>query len=129
LIFNKLNPKNRRVTAFEIMKREEEKIQAEIYRWFWNTYCLKFQEPRELMYHVPNEGKDNGRLVGIGLYPGCADLVFTWKGEHHYLELKAPKGTQSPNQKKFEAHVKQSGYKYHLCRSLEEFKQIIANLC
>jgi hypothetical protein len=107
------------------MKREEEKIQAEIYKWFWNTYCLKHHEPREIIYHVPNEGKNNGRLVSIGLYPGCADLIFTLQGVHYYCELKTAKGTQSPNQKKFQAHVEQSGYTYFICRSLKDFQEKI----
>jgi hypothetical protein len=110
------------------MNRQEEVIQAKIFQWFWNNYCLKFHNPREIIFHVPNEGANNGRLVSIGLYPGCADLIFTWKGQHHYCEIKTPTGTQSPNQKKFENHVKQAGYKYHLCRSLEEFQQLIPTL-
>lgn len=110
------------------MNRHEEVIQSKIFRWFWNKYCLKHHEPRELIYHVPNEGKNNGRLVSIGLYPGCADLIFTWKGKHYYCEIKTAKGIQSINQKRFEAHVKQAGYTYFLCRSLEEFKNIIQSL-
>jgi hypothetical protein len=105
------------------MKRIEDKIQQEIFTWFWNNYCLKHHQPREIMYHVPNEGKDNGKLVSIGLYPGCSDLIFTWRGQHLYCEIKTPTGSQSPNQKKFQSHVEQCGYKYVIIRSLKEFQE------
>ncbi len=33
----------------------ESKIQAECYKWFNNTYCLKHHNPRGTMFSVPNE--------------------------------------------------------------------------
>jgi len=111
------------------MTETERKIQQDIYKWFWNNYCLKFHNPREIMYHVPNEGRDHSHLVDIGLYPGCSDLIFTLKGQHYYCEVKTPTGKQSPNQIKFQAHVQQSGYKYFLVRSLEDFKNTLTKIC
>jgi hypothetical protein len=110
------------------MKREEDKIQQEIFVWYWNNYCLPICTPREIMYHIPNEGKDNGRLVSIGLMPGAADLVFTYRGQHYYCEIKTEKGTQSPNQKKFQKHIEQCGYIYFICRSLLQFQNFIVYL-
>ena len=80
------------------------------------------------MYHVPNEGKDNGRLVPIGLYPGCSDLIFTFLGKHIYCEIKTSTGVVSKNQKKFEKHIKEVGHLYVVIRSLEEFQSLLANL-
>lgn len=114
------------------MTDSESRIQQDCFRWFWNTYCLptswKIQGHREIIYHIPNEGKDNGKLISVGLYPGASDLVFTWKGKHIYYELKDHKGTQSPSQKKFEAHLVDIGYEYYLSRSLKEFKELIDKL-
>lgn len=110
------------------MNREEDKIQQTIYQWFWNNYCLPIHTPREIIYHIPNEGKNNSHLTRIGLYPGASDLVFTFRGHHYYCELKTDKGTQSPNQKKFEKHIKQCGYVYFICRSLDQFKLFIDGL-
>jgi len=101
--------------------KSEDKIQQEIFIYFNNKYCLPSCSPREIMFHVPNEGKENGKLVSIGLYPGAADLIFTWKGQVIAFEVKAEKGVQSPNQKKFEAHWIATGNKYYIGRSLEDF--------
>jgi len=109
--------------------KSESKIQQEIFVWYWNGYCLPIHDRRELILHIPNEGKDNGRLVPVGLYPGASDLLFTFRGQHYYCEVKDAKGKQSPNQKKFQAHVEQCGYEYFIVRSLEEFKQLLKVLC
>lgn len=102
--------------------KSESKIQQEIYRYYWNNFCLPNKEPREIIYHIPNEGKGNGRLISVGLYPGASDLVFTYKGQHYYCEVKDLTGKQSTNQIKFQKHVIQSGYKYFVVRSLGEFQ-------
>lgn len=102
--------------------KSESRIQQEIWQFYWNTYCLPIHSPREIIFHVPNEGKDNGRLIAVGLYPGASDLVLTFLGKHYYCEVKDLVGVQSKNQKKFQAHIEQCGYEYFLVRSLEEFK-------
>ena len=86
------------------MNKSESKIQQEIFVWFWNKFCLPKCEPREVIFHVPNENQH--RLVNIGVLPGVSDLVFTWKGRHYYCEVKDNKGKQSGNQIKFENHIK-----------------------
>jgi hypothetical protein len=110
------------------MKRKEDKLQQAIYQWYWNEYCLPIHTPREVIYHIPNEGKNNSHLTDIGLYPGAADLVFTFRGRHYYCELKTDIGRQSPNQLKFQRHIEQTGHVYFICRSLSEFKNIIETL-
>jgi len=108
-----------------MQKKAEERIQQEIFMWYWNTRCLPIHNPREIIYHIPNEGKNNGQLTAIGLYPGAADLVFTLNGKHYYCEVKDDKGTQSPNQKKFQKHIEHCGHQYHVVRSLEQFQTLI----
>jgi hypothetical protein len=81
-----------------------------------------------MILHIPNEGKNNGRLVSIGLYPGAADLFIYHKWVFVFVEVKDAKGKQSPNQIEFEQHCHQSGIEYGLVRSLEEFQQLIKNL-
>ena len=112
---------------FIIVMKSESRIQQEIFRWFWNSYCLPTCEPREIIYHVPNEGQH--RLVSIGVLSGCSDLIFTFKGTHYYCEVKTPEGKQSRNQKKFQDHVeKVKGCEYFICRSLKEFQEKIIEL-
>lgn len=110
------------------MKRTEDKLQQLVFQWFWNEYCLIIHTPREIIYHIPNEGKNNGHLTQIGLYPGAADLVFTFRGKHYYCELKTEIGKQSDKQIKFQQHIEQTGNVYFLCRSLEQFKEFIKSL-
>lgn len=111
------------------MKKSESRIQQEIFVWYWNMYCLPVRDPREIIYHIPNEGKENAKLTSVGLYPGAADLIFTYKGQHYYCEVKEPeRGRQSPNQKKFQKHVEQCGYKYFIVYSLHEFQQLIESI-
>jgi hypothetical protein len=107
--------------------KTENRIQQEIFQYFWNNHCLPSHKPREIIYHVPNEGAANYKLIPIGLYPGAADLVHTWRGQHYYCEVKTETGIQSPSQKKFQQHIEQCGYTYYLVRSLEEFKRFIHN--
>ena len=104
--------------------QSESKIQQQIVQWFNNTYCLVNHTPRYLILHIPNEGKDNGKLVSVGLYPGAADLLIVANGITYFVEVKEPlKGKQSPNQSKFENHCNQSGITYCIVFSLEEFKK------
>lgn len=108
--------------------KSESRIQQEIFQWYWNTHCLPVHNPREMFIHIPNEGERNGRLTSIGLYSGASDIIFTYRGEHLYCEVKDATGTQKPNQKEFEEHVKQCGHTYFIVRSLDEFKSFIENL-
>lgn len=104
--------------------KTESKIQQEIFVWFWNNHCLSTCEPREIMFHVPNENQH--RLQNIGVVSGVSDLVMSWRGESIYCEVKTPEGKQSPNQIKFEKHIaKVKNSHYIVVRSLEEFKEIV----
>jgi len=105
--------------------KSESRIQQEIVVWYNNNYCLPKHEPREFILHIPNEGKGNGKLVAVGLYPGASDLIFSFRGVIYFCEVKDEKGTQKPNQKKFHKHIEQCGFEYFVVRSLEEFKQRI----
>ena len=107
-------------------KKTESKIQQEIFRWFWNSHCLPSNEQREVIFHVPNENQH--KLVSIGVYPGCSDLVISWKGKIYFVEVKTPTGTQSAKQKKFEQHVNDAGFVYYLVRSLEDFRLFLLSL-
>lgn len=104
----------------------ENKIQGEIFMWFWNNHCLPVHKPRALMFHVPNENQH--RLKNIGVVSGVSDLVMIYKGELYFVEVKTPDGVQSPKQKQFEQHVNDCHYTYVIVRSLDEFKRLIADL-
>ena len=108
------------------MKKTESRIQQEMFQWFWNTHCLPSNPNREWIFHVPNENQH--RLISIGVYPGCSDLVLSWKGSTYFVEVKTEVGEQSPNQKAFEDHVNQCGNEYVLVRSLSDLQSFLVSL-
>jgi hypothetical protein len=107
----------------------EDKIQQQCVMWFRNTYCLRHNSPRYVIFSVPNERKDKMermRMVGTGLMAGVSDLVVVMNWPITlYIEMKTETGTQSDEQKEFELTVTALGWKYYVCRSLDQFKAII----
>lgn len=109
----------------------EGKIQADCYQYFWNNY----PQYRGLYFAVPNENnrRDSNAITGairrsMGVYHGVSDTLFLVpRGVYHGLcvEYKDEKGQQSEHQKAWQKLVEAQGYKYTLCRSLAQFKEII----
>lgn len=109
----------------------EGKIQAECFQWFWND----FPQYRKLLFHVANENDraDSNAIQGairkaMGVVSGVSDLILLVpKGRFHGLciEMKDEKGTQKDQQKEWQALVEAQGYRYEVCRSLAQFKEII----
>lgn len=114
-------------------KSNEGKIQAECFAWFWNT----FPEYRKLLFHVPNENDraDSNPIQGairksLGVVSGVSDFVLLLsRGGHGALliEMKDEHGTQKSAQREWQLIVERHGYRYEICRSLEQFKAIIAD--
>jgi hypothetical protein len=49
-------------------------------------------------------------------------------GQVAFIEFKAEKGRQSPEQKAFEKQAEKQFIEYHIIRSFEQFKELIVNL-
>lgn len=107
---------------------EEHHIQCSCVNWF------RYQYPEywSLLFAVPNGGARSkataGRLKAEGVVAGVADLLlFVPSGGYHGLciEMKTKTGRQSDSQKAWQAAVKRQGYKYEVCRSLDEFIKIV----
>lgn len=108
----------------------EDQLQASCILWMNNTYCLKFHEPRLMIFAVPNGGIRNKieamKLKATGLLAGVSDLIVLLPfGDSLYIELKIETGRQSPAQIEFQQRVEKLGHLYFICRSLDEFKEII----
>lgn len=81
-------------------------------------------------FHVPNEfygpsKSRGGAIFGRGLslagkIPGVADYCFVSPQRSFFIEVKAKRGTLSPDQKLFKAWCEEMGVEYHVCRSYEE---------
>lgn len=111
-------------------KQGERQLQAKCITWF------RYQYPQfaRLLISIPNgtrfTGSDRTRAImgkrfkEEGMLPGASDLfLFVPSGELHGLaiEMKMPKGVQSPNQHLFEAAVVEQGYGYVMPRTFEQF--------
>ena len=119
------------------MTQEEHNIQAACVRWFGYAH----PELRGLLFSVPNGGARSkataGRLKAEGVVAGVSDLILlvpccrakiTENNAaeieiRHALciEMKKNGGYQSPEQKIWQRLVEEHGYKYAVCRSLDEF--------
>ena len=122
------------------MREEEHNIQAACVRWF----NLQWPQYRGLLFAVPNGGQRGkaqaGKLKAEGVVAGVSDLILLVPGfviselkdgylakECHALciEMKTAKGRQSPEQKAWQLKVEKYGYKYAVCRSLDEFMAVV----
>lgn len=109
---------------------EEYRIQVACFNWF----SVQYPKLRGLLYHVPNGGwRDKvvaAKLKASGVIPGVADLILDIaRGGYHGLriELKTAKGKQSPAQREWQRLEEAHGYKYIVCRSLDEFVSEVSN--
>jgi hypothetical protein len=107
----------------------EDILQAEIYKWYKNNYCLIHHQPRHSIFSVPNGGlrskKEAMKLKATGVVAGVSDLIVVQPDRVVFVELKTPTGRQSPEQIEFEKTVTSLGFEYMLVRSLEEFQEKI----
>lgn len=109
---------------------EEHRIQCACVRWF------RFQHPSlaQCLFAVPNGGRRDrvtgAKLKAEGVIPGVADLLLlVQRGPFGGLciEMKTHKGYQSPEQKQWQKIVEGQGYRYAVCRSLDDFIRIITD--
>lgn len=99
--------------------------------------CKYLQAQRIYFLSVPNEAAGNNKIrsmqmVSMGLRSGVSDLIVflplqTKPDKIIFVEVKAPKGRQSPNQKKFEKKMNEFGYNYFLVYSVGDMKKIVEN--
>lgn len=108
------------------MKRQEDHIQAQIVKWWQETYPAR----RADLFHVPNEAKrtpqEAGRMAALGLMPGIPDLI-VHVGYNHFvpIEVKAEGGRLSEAQKSLTKFWGDRGTIVHVVRSVQEFEEII----
>jgi len=100
----------------------EELFQRTVVEW------LGWQYPMLMYFSVPNGGRrskaESGILKATGVKAGVADLVFVWSdgagARVGFVELKAPKGTQSDKQKIFEQCCDAISAPYIVAKTIEE---------
>ena len=107
---------------------EEHNIQCNCVKWF----RLKYRRFAHNLFAVPNGGWRNrtvaAKLKGEGVLAGVSDLIFL-KSNVHYgallIEMKREKGKQSDAQREWQRLMEADGFKYVVCRSLDDFMREI----
>lgn len=106
----------------------EDRLQAEAYQWFHNTY----PELRGLLNYNHNNSRnkiEGAKNKAMGLQKGRSDMVLYLKGRAFMIEWKRPTGLQRKEQKEWQELIEGQGFSYYIVRSVDGFKQIITTLC
>lgn len=109
-------------------KGEEHQIQASCIRWF----RLQYPQLRNILFAIPNAARRSARngayMKEEGMLAGVSDLILL-KSNRFYgalcIEMKKPGEYQKPVQKEWQKTVESVGNKYVVCRSLEEFIEVV----
>jgi len=109
-------------------QKSEARIQQDCVMWFKN----EFPYLAILLFHIANgEKRDPAtamKLKGMGVTKGVPDLFLSVSNpEYHglYIEMKNDKGKPSKEQLEFQSKSIYQGYAFFICRSLDEFKELI----
>lgn len=109
----------------------EDKIQASIFQFYHNAYCLRTHSPRCLIFAVPNGGHRTMpeilKLKATGLRAGVSDLMVNHLGTWYCVEVKTDTGIQSKEQIEFQNIVENLGTRYIIVKSLDDFKRLVTN--
>lgn len=106
------------------MEKSELALQSQCHLWHWNN----FPAERGLL-HANNNNSYNAikgnQNKALGVVKGVADMEYCKNGKTLFLELKTEAGSQSPEQRQFQALVEREGFIYLIIRSFEEFREAI----
>ena len=111
----------------KIIEKAEDRIQAEAYIWFHNT----FPEFRGLLcYNLNNSANkiQGNKNKSMGLQAGRSDMVMYFKGNAYMFEFKTAEGRQQKVQKEWMVKVLSQGFEYHIIRNTTTFKETICNI-
>jgi hypothetical protein len=110
------------------MIAHEHRIQVACVRWF----ALQWPQYEGLLFAVPNGGHRDkvtaAMMKAEGVTAGVADLLLLVpsQGLHGLaIEMKTENGRQSPEQKQWQKKAERQGYRYAVCRSLDQFIETV----
>ncbi len=103
---------------------EEHHTQCACVNWF----RMQFPHMRHNLFAVPNGGARSksqaGMLKAEGVLAGVSDLLLLVRNKEYgalCIEMKTKKGRQEESQKEWQRLIEQDGYKYVVCRSIDDF--------
>ncbi|KXV48735.1 hypothetical protein AD945_06180 [Gluconobacter albidus] len=93
-----------------------------LHQHIWNAlqFILPAGAVPQSFENRQNGAREGARRKARGCLPGWPDLGIVWNERTYYIELKAPKGRLSPEQKVKHAELRAAGAKVGVCRSLDE---------
>lgn len=109
---------------------EEHRIQCACVQWF------RYQYPHYAhnLFSVPNGGRRDkvtgAKLKAEGQLAGVADLILLRRNANYgalLIEMKTRKGRQADTQRTWQQLIEKDGYKYVVCRSLDDFMREVTN--
>lgn len=108
----------------------EDQLQAACFCWFWNTIPAQ----RGMLFHVNQKARnriEGNRMKAMGVVPGVSDFIHLSDplnpGKPLFIEMKTKTGTQSDDQIRFQYIVEGLRYRYIICRSLDQFQEIVTS--
>lgn len=119
-------------------KQSEHSLQSACVKWF----RLQYPHLKTMLFAIPNGAKrtrwERGRFIEDGGVAGVADLFLAVPKSEGYeaagneqrvnglfIEMKLPHTKQTQAQVEFMTNVRQQGYRYIVCRSFEDFSDVI----
>jgi len=90
---------------------------------------LDWLAAKRIFHYRQNTGavKTEDRFFRFGTV-GAPDIVAVIAGQYVGIEVKAPRGSQSPGQREFEGRLRMAGGVYVLARSLEDVEAALRPL-
>ena len=113
-------------------RHNESRLQTACVTWF----RMQYRNLAKLLFAVPNGGGrskvEAGIMQGEGVTSGVSDLILLvarggYNGLCIEMKTEARSSKQSDNQKAWQELVEAQGYKYVVCRSLDQFMSEINN--
>ena len=100
---------------------KETELQTKMVQW------LRATHPESLVWHCPNEAcaRRWNFYQNQGVLKGAPDLTIILPGVVFFVECKTGRGRQTPEQKVFGEKCASLGIGYYVCRSLEQFVDIV----
>lgn len=119
----------------------ELQIQAKCWLWHWNAFPWNQELLRRIKNELDNHPRKSAQDIKIqlsenkatGIRPGTPDFMYLIN-PMVWIEMKAPKGIQSKEQKEFQEVVMDLGHAYFLVigktdeQIINNFKQLIHDL-
>lgn len=110
------------------MRHEESRIQIACVGWF----RMQYPTLAKLLFAVPNGGARRpleGKIMKMeGTTAGVADLLLLYPSRGYHalcIEMKTATGRQQPTQREWQGAVEKHGYKYVICRSINDFVETV----